>query len=125
MDTNQKAEAMKLWELAILWAEKVRSGRLSHAEAWFSLQYCIMKSLEYPLMATSLTRDQCDKIMSPIRQAALPALRINRHLPLIVVHGPQRFQGVGIPDLWTLQGICKLWLAIQHGDAPMITGHQL
>jgi hypothetical protein len=125
MDANQKSEALKLWELAILWAEKVRSGRLSHAEAWFSLQYCIMKSLEYPLMATSLTRNQCDKIMSPIRQAALPALGINRHLPLVVVHGPQRFQGVGIPDLWTLQGICKLWLAIQHGDAPTITGHQL
>jgi hypothetical protein len=125
MDGNQKAETQKLLDIAMLWAEKVRSGRLTHAEAWFSLQHCLMKSLEYPLMATSLTKAQCNKIMSPIRQAALPALGINRHLPLDVVHGPLLFQGVGIPDLWTLQGICKLWLALYHGDAPTITGHQL
>jgi hypothetical protein len=63
--------------------------------------------------------------MKPIRAAALPALGINRHLTLAVVHGPQRFQGVGIPDLWTLQGILKFWLTIQHGDSPTITGNQL
>jgi hypothetical protein len=76
-------------------------------------------------MATSLSKDQCHKIMKPIRAAALPALGINRHLTLAVVHGPQRYQGVGIPDLWRVQGILKLWLAIQHGDAPTITGNQL
>jgi hypothetical protein len=125
MNGNQKAQTHELWEKATLWADKVRSGRFSHAEAWFSLQFCVMKSLEYPLMATSLSKAQCDKIMQPIRAAALPSLGINRHLPLEVVHGPQLFQGVGIPNLWTVQGILKLWLALQHGDAPTITGHQL
>jgi hypothetical protein len=28
-------------------------------------------------------------------------------------------------DLWTIQGILKFWLALQHGGAPTITGHQL
>jgi hypothetical protein len=63
--------------------------------------------------------------MKPIRAAGEPALGINRHLTLVVAHGPKRYQGVGIPDLWTVQGILKLWLALQHGDAPTITGHQL
>jgi hypothetical protein len=84
-----------------------------------------MKSLEYPLTATSLSKSQCDKIMKPIRAAALSALGMNHHLTKIIVHGPQRYQGVGIPDLWTVQGILKLWLAIHHGDTKTITGHQL
>jgi hypothetical protein len=125
MDGNQKAQTQALWEKAVTWADKVRTGRFTHAEAWFSLQFCVMKSLEYPLMATSLSKEQCNKIMKPIRAAALPAMGINRKLTLDVVHGPQRYQGVGIPDLWTVQGILKLWLALQHGDAPTITGHQL
>jgi hypothetical protein len=63
--------------------------------------------------------------MQPIRAAGLPALGINRRLPLSVVHGPQLYPGLGIPDLWTVQGTLKLCLALQHGDAPTITGHQL
>ena len=125
MNGNQEAQTQALWEKANLWAEKVRVGRFSHAEAWFSLQFGIMKSLEYPLMATSLSKDQCDKIMKPIRAAILPVLGINRNLPLTIVHGPKLYQGLGIPDLWTVQGTLKLWLALQHGDAPTITGHQL
>jgi hypothetical protein len=84
-----------------------------------------MKSLEYPLMATSLSKAQCDHIMKPIRAAVLPALGINCHMSLVVAHGPQQYQGLGVPDLWTVQGILKLWLATQHGDAPTINGHQL
>jgi hypothetical protein len=125
MDGNQKAQTQALYEKATKWADQVRTGQFSHAEAWFSLQFCVMKSLEYPLMATSLSKEQCARIMKPIRAAALPAMGINRHLTLAVVHGPQQYQGVGVPDLWTVQGILKLWLAIQHGDAKTITGHQL
>jgi hypothetical protein len=76
-------------------------------------------------MATSLSKKECDSIMKPIRAAALPALGTNRHLTMTLVHGPQKYQGLGIPDLWTVQGILKLWLALRHGDAPTITGNQL
>jgi hypothetical protein len=85
------------------------------------------RGMEYPLMATSLSKAQCETIMKPIRRAAaLPAIGINWHLTLAIVHGPQRFQGqVRIPDLWTVQGILKLCLALRHGDAPTITDNQL
>jgi hypothetical protein len=125
MDGNQRAQTQALLKLANLWADRVRTGKFSPAEAWYSLQFCIMKSLEYPLMATSLSKKQCDDIMKPIRSAALSALGSNRHLSLVVVHGPQLYQGMGIPHLWTVQGILKLWIALQHSNAPIITGHQL
>ena len=60
--------------------------------------------------------------MKPILDAGLPALGLKRHMPRIVVHGPKRYQGISIPDLWMIQGILKLWLAIAHGDANTITG---
>jgi hypothetical protein len=107
MNGNQESQTQELWEKARAWAEKVRSGRFSPAKAWFSIQFCILKSLEYPLMATSLSKAQCNRIMKPIRAAGLPALGINRHLTLEVVHSPKRYQGVGITDLWTIQGILK------------------
>jgi hypothetical protein len=59
MDGNQTAQTHTLWEKAVAWADKVRTGRFSHAKAWFSLQYGVIKSLEYPLMATSLSKKQC------------------------------------------------------------------
>jgi hypothetical protein len=63
--------------------------------------------------------------MTPIRQADLNALGINRHLSLVVTHCPQKYQDIGIPGLWTVQGILKLWLVLYHGDADTITGNQL
>jgi hypothetical protein len=66
MDGNQKAQTTSLWEKANLWADKLRVRRFTHAEAWYSLQFCFMKTLEYPLMATSLSKEQCETIMKPI-----------------------------------------------------------
>jgi hypothetical protein len=125
MDGSQTTQTEALLAITQRWADRVRSGRLTHAEAWFSLTSCIMKTLEYPLMATSLTQKQCDKIMQPILDAGLKALGISRTMNHDVVYGPRRYQGVGIPDLWILQGILKLWITLAHGDADTITGNSL
>jgi hypothetical protein len=123
MDGTQDTQATEMLSTAHEWADRVRSGKFNHAEAWFSLTTCIMKTLEYPLMATSLSNAQCDSIMKTILDAGLPVLGLNRHIPRTVVHGPKRYQGIGILDLWIVQqGILKLWLAIAHGDAHTITG---
>jgi hypothetical protein len=92
MNGNQELQTHEPWEKATAWAEKVRSGRFSPAKAWFSMQFCIMKSLKYPLIATiatSLSKAQRNRIMKTIQAAGLPALGINCHLPL-VVHGPKQ-----------------------------------
>ena len=125
MDGNQLMQMAELLIKTHRWADRVRVGRLTHAEAWFSLTLCMMKTLEYPLMATSLTQKQCDQIMQPVLDAGLKALGISRTLNRDVVYGPKRYQGLGIPDLWLTQGILKLWIVIAHGDAATITGSSL
>jgi hypothetical protein len=79
---NQTEQTQALWEKANLWADQVRTGQWSQAEVWFSIQYCVMKLLQYLLMATSLSKVQCNRIMKPIQAAVLPALGINCHINL-------------------------------------------
>ena len=76
-------------------------------------------------MATSLSQKQCDDIMKPILDAGLSALGLSRTMNRDVVYGPRQYQEVGIPDLWLLQGILKLWITLAHGDAKTITGNSL
>jgi hypothetical protein len=102
---NQNAQTRALQGKAVIWADRVCMGRFTHAKAWYSLQFCVMKALEYPLMATSPSKTQCEIIMKLIQAAALPAMGINSHLTLTIVHGPQKYQGLGILDLWTVQSI--------------------
>ena len=125
MDGNQKLEFSKLRDIAARWADKVRCGQLNAAEAWFALQQTVMKSLEYPLMATTLSRSQCDEIMRTLLNAALPRLHIAMSFPNAVRFGPRAHHGLGIPHLWTTQGIDKLWAIFRHGDDDTITGHQI
>jgi hypothetical protein len=122
MDGTQMKQTEALISITNRWADRVRSGWLTKIEAWFSLMWCIMKTLEYPLMATSLSQKQCDEIMQPILDAGLAALGISRKMNRDVVYGPRKYQGVDIPDLWLLQGILQFWITLAHGDAATITG---
>lgn len=125
MDGNQQLEFTKLQEIANRWSDQVRCGRLSTAEAWFSLNHTVMKSLEYPLMATRLSFSQCDSIMTTLLKAALPKLHIAMAFPKLARFGPRRYHGLGIPHLWTTQGIEKIWAILRHGDDKTIPGYQL
>ena len=125
MDGNQQAEFLKLRSIAQKWADQVRCGRLAPSEAWFSLNHTVMRALEYPLMATSLSKSQCDTIMTVLLQAALPKLHIAMSFPKTVRFGPRKYHGLGIPHLWTTQGIEKIYAILRHGTLPSIPGQQL
>jgi hypothetical protein len=54
-------------------------------------------------MATSLYKYECNKMMKRIQEDILPVLGINRNLPLIIGTSTKLYQGLGIPDFWTVQ----------------------
>jgi hypothetical protein len=83
-------------------------------EAWYSFSATIMKSLEYPLVATTLTRAQCRDIMKPILKTVLPLCNIQRRLPRALVHGTFKARGLNIPDLYWTQLIQHLHSIQQH-----------
>jgi hypothetical protein len=42
-------------------------------------------------------------MMKRIQEDILPVLGINRNLPLIIGTSTKLYQGLGIPDFWTVQ----------------------
>jgi hypothetical protein len=53
----------------------------------------IMKKLEYPLVAVTLTRKQCDEIMSTLCTTSLPKAGYNHNFPRKALHGPTGLMG--------------------------------
>jgi len=48
------------------WYEKVRVGHLTRFDAWAVFNSTNMKTLEYPLLALTLTESDCTNIMAPV-----------------------------------------------------------
>jgi len=55
-----------------------------------------------------LYRTQCDAIMTPILQAGLPCSGMVRTFPRTLVYGTIQYQGLGVPNLYTSQGIAHI-----------------
>jgi hypothetical protein len=99
-----KAEEARLLRASVLWKSYVQAGDLSSSDAWHALNHTIMKTVEYPMMATYLSKVQCEKIMRPFLNAGLSASGVVRSMPRAIVWGPARYQGLGIRHfLWTIR----------------------
>ena len=74
-------------------------------EMWISVTMMLWETLEYPLPATTLTYQECEEIMAPAKIQILHGLQICENLPLVLLFGPKSQFGLGLPHLYTLQGI--------------------
>ena len=79
-------------------------------------------SLKYPLLSTSLDKYECAAIMSPLLTRALPKMGMCSRMRRLVIHIPKSMGGLGIPDLWTLQGIDHVKAILDHGGRGNATG---
>ena len=59
--------------------------------------------------------------MSPILNAALPKMGLNRNFLRAVVHSPKMFQGLAIPHIFTMQNIQHIVNIINHQLNPDLT----
>ena len=69
-------EVKALKAKALQWANAVHAKCINPTEAWYSVNHTILKTIEYPLVATSISKKDRKDIMRPILQAALPKARI-------------------------------------------------
>ncbi len=77
-DGNLIQQECKMKNISILWADQMRTGKLSHIESWTALHSTLWKSLEYPLPALNLTKKQCEEIMTPALNQFLPSIGVCR-----------------------------------------------
>jgi hypothetical protein len=105
---NMTAEMKYLQDKATSWADKVRSGQLSHREAWYCLNATVLRAIEYALPATTLTFRQLNSVMQPILNIGLPRSGICRKTSRSLVFAPVKYQGFGIRHPFIGQGIYKI-----------------
>jgi hypothetical protein len=83
MDGNNKEEARHLRSKAKAFADCIHTSFLSCEDAVYALHRTIMKTLEYPMIATTMSKVQWDFIMAPLLTASLPRMGYVRKLPRV------------------------------------------
>jgi hypothetical protein len=125
MDGNNKDEIIKLRHKTEEFAEQLRTGVINKWDAWYAITSTIMKTLEYPMLATTITESEWDFIMQPIRKSGLPKIELARNFPSKVLYGPKKFQGMGIMHPFYSQEMSHLALCLHEGESATITGELL
>ena len=69
-----------------------------------------MKTIEYPLVATTFSKKDCAYFMAPILRFGLNSLCLQHRLPRALVYALLKFQGIGLRDPWATQLIAHLHL---------------
>jgi hypothetical protein len=124
-DGNNKAEIEYLHSVTEKWSADICASHLQCHEAWYALTATIMRTIEYPLLALTLTARDCTHIMAPILSSGLPALGICRNFPRDVTYAPVKFQGIGLHNPFVTMGLQCLTTVVQAGQASSITGRLL
>ena len=84
-------------------------------EAWYALTATVMKTIEYPLLALTLTKEQCTHM--PVLMSGLPACGNCRYFPRDVLYAPIKFQGVGLNNIYITMGLLRVDLIASEGKA--------
>ena len=78
---------------AVGWGEAIQTKMVRREEAWYCFQSTIMKTIEYPLVSTTISKAQFQYIMSPILKQALNKVGVQKHMPHKLVYGTLRTRG--------------------------------
>ena len=104
-DGNHKEQFQNLLSKAKFLGERNRTIPAYSHEAWTGLTHIAMKSLEYCLPSTNLTKSECTTIMWELLRAFLPKAGINRYIKRDVLYASPKVQGLGLKNLYLVQGI--------------------
>jgi len=117
-DGNVSTELTYLLDTAKDWQCKMKNLKLSRMESIFSLWQVLLRKLGYPLPATTFTQEQCQTIMSPILAQGLPLAGFVWTFPHALVHGPLKFCGISIPNLFMEQTLMHIHTLLKFSNQP-------
>ena len=124
-DGSSVAETKYLVDKVTQWTDAIRSKRVKLEDAWYCLNSTIYKTIEYPLMATTLSRAQVYEIMNPLLRVILNRIGVQKNLPRKLVYGTLKSRGLGLYDIFWLQLCLHLTAVIKHHHRDTPTGNLL
>ena len=96
MDGNNKKQVKYLKKKANEFSSNARPVKVTRFQAKLGLDTTILKTLEYPMEAIDLEKNEWDKIMKPILNCILPKIGVNRKFPRKLVYAPSKLSGLGV-----------------------------
>jgi hypothetical protein len=121
-DGNLSSQFEKMLTKVQQWADEMRTGNISRSEVWLALTTTIWRTLCYSLSAINLSKEQCEKLMSPLLHYALPTLGVCRTFPRAIIFAPIKYAGLGIKHLHTIQETTRLKDIIAHTTRNTLLG---
>ena len=121
-DGNNKKQIEEMRKQSVEWGSKVKTGAICRQDAWRAMNMTIMKTLEYPLVALTLTEKECDYIMAPVLAGGLPRAGICRNIPRSVLYGSLEHQGLGMHNLYNTMGLQQIQVLLDNTWKNTITG---
>ena len=90
------------------WTTALNVGKLPPHMNFQATTTRILRTLSYPLPATSLSTQECVDLESALYRTTLPKCGISSKLPLAIRYGTHRHMGLGMTQFHTIQGIHHL-----------------
>ena len=111
---QQKTQLGVMKSKAKAWSTHIRASNLNQYSVWRAMNTTIIKTLEYPLVATTLTAEELKSLMFPVLSAGLTGSGICRYFPRAVLYGPLNKQGLGMNNIYHVQCIRHITDIIDH-----------
>ena len=125
MSGDETAEQNYLEEKVKKWIRKIRSSPLQRQDVTRAVLVTITRTLQYGLIATALSYDQCDDLTKLLIRGVLPKMGIIRTANTILATSPRRHRGLGMIHLYILQLVDHLKVICDHGGKDTETGKLL
>ena len=125
VDGNEDEQTKQMKEKAEKWASNIRHSSLSRDDIAMGIKTSLYPSITFGLMATAITKEQGAEVFKPIRKDALSPLGYNKHIPWQVVHGPTKYGGMEIRDIYSIQGIEHVKILLDEADTQSPTAKLL
>jgi hypothetical protein len=111
---NQAAEHTCLAKKALKFSQQATAASINPRQARRAYQGIYVGRMRYGLLALTLKPATDQSIQSPATLAILPTLGYNRNMPTEVEYGPTNLGGIGLQDLYVLQGTRKVITIMEH-----------
>jgi len=79
----------------------------------YAINSIVVRTLNWPLPAITISEEECTHIISPIIKNILAKLKVVRSIKRTVIYGTIHLQGMGMKNLYTLLGAIHITLLVQ------------
>ena len=122
VDGNLRDEKNKLSDATTSWTHKIVTSGLFKNEVVLALMTAIIRTWLYPLQSTTFSPPDCEDIMKPLYSELLPKIGANRKFPKVFHYAPKALMGLGLPNMYTMQGTAQIKALMDHVTKDTMVG---